>query len=116
MTELDWKIAKAARRMRRRRENHKAIRFLTKAAAVILLAGAAAMVSGAAPSPEPSGKITVEHTVKSGETLWSIAEKYCGDTYIMQYMDTLKKNNPALIEHKGQIYPGQVIRLTYERE
>lgn len=113
MTRLDWKISKALRRMQRRRERHTAMRIACKLSAVVLLMGAAVMFSGAADA-DVGNKATVLHTVKKGETLWSIAEAHCGDTYIMQYMDTLKKNNPALIEHKGQIYPGQVIKLVKE--
>lgn len=114
MTELDWKIAKALRRMERRRERSTAIKVGCRIVAVTLLTGAAIMFSGAADN-NVGGRITVEHTVKKGETLWTIAEEHCNGTYIMTYLDTLKKNNPALIESKGQVYPGQIIRLEVKR-
>ncbi len=114
MTKLDWKISKAVRRMQRRREKHTAMRIACKLSAVVLLMGAAVMFSGAANQPEPMGRITVEHTVKKGETLWGIAAAHCGDTYIMEYLHDLRENNPDVAS--GRIYPGQVIRLTYERE
>lgn len=111
MTELDWKVSKVLRRLKRRRERSTAIRIATTTAAVVLLTGAAVMFTGFAQQPT-AGKITVEHVVKPGETLWSIAEAHCGDTYIMQYLHDIKKNNPSV--NDGRIYPGQVIRLEYE--
>ena len=99
--------------MERRREKCTAIRLASKFLAVTLLAGAVVMCSGASQQPE-TGRVTIEHTVERGETLWAIAEAHCGDTYIMEYLDTLKKNNPILIEQKGQVYPGQIIKLVKE--
>ena len=113
MTTLEWKVAKALRRMQRRKERNMAVRFATKAVMVGMLAGAAVLLAGAAGYNDNS--ITVEHTVKPGETLWTIAENHCGDTYIMEYIDMLKKSNPELIKSKGQVQAGQILRLEYRK-
>lgn len=116
MTELDWKVAKAMCRMRRRRENHKAIRFLTKTAAVILLAGAAVMFSGAYTAP--TEVVHDVYIVEDGDNLWTLTEKFrrkdARDPYIYEYMDEIKRLNPELTENHSRIYPGQVLRFEYE--
>lgn len=116
MSDIDWKVAKAMCRMRRRRENHKAIRFLTKAAAVILLTGAAAMFSGANTTPTEVAHDV--YIVEEGDNLWTLTEKFrerdTRDPYIYEYMDEIKKLNPELIENKGRLYPGQVLKFEYE--
>ena len=117
MTRLDWKISKALRRMQRRRERHTAKQITYKLAAVMLLTGAAVLLSGAA--EEPTEKICVEHVVKKHDTLRGIAEKYrplntANDVYIMEYLDEIKRLNPELSENHNQVFPGQTLRIEYE--
>lgn len=111
MEKIEWKIAKATRRMQRRREKNAFMRIAAKVCAVAILTGAVVMFSGAAQQPA-TGRITVEHTVQKGETLWSIAEAHCGDVYILEYLHDIKKNNPSVAD--GRIYPGQIIKLVKE--
>lgn len=50
--------------------------------------------------------IPVEHKVRSGETLWSIAKEYKPDDITMQeYMAWVYEQNG----HGGNIYPGDVV-------
>lgn len=60
-------------------------------------------VPGPVPMPEPSAS-TVEYTVKSGDTLWGIAEMY--RTSVSAIVSENGIANPNLI------YPGEVLRIT----
>ena len=61
-------------------------------------------------APEPSDddidKTTTEYTVKRGDTLWSIAQRY-GTT-----VQTLAEENN--IQNPSLIYPGEIIKITNE--
>ena len=52
----------------------------------------------------------VEYTVASGDTLWSIAEKYSKNTDIRQYIYDLKKLNDM---EQSSLYVGQNIKIPY---
>ncbi len=56
----------------------------------------------------PSGKDSVFHTVKSGDTLSAIAKKTLGSAN--KYMAIFEANKPML-KHPDKIYPGQVLRI-----
>lgn len=58
---------------------------------------------------EQGQRMETVYTVQSGDTLWNIAEQYCGDTYILEYIEDLKRLNPGLT---ADIRPGQKIRVT----
>ena len=84
------------------------------ALAAILLAGAC--------NPQPDGRsaVLVEevYVVKSGDTLWDIAETYVAKNtgtrrYILEYKSGIEENNPWLLERHGMIYPGDELILTY---
>ncbi|EHG22266.1 hypothetical protein HMPREF9334_00302 [Selenomonas infelix ATCC 43532] len=85
------------------------------------IAGAAILCSGAV-NPWEDGKnaVLVEevYTVKSGDTLWNIAEEYLQKNtgtrrYILEYKSGIEQNNPWLLERHGMIYPGDKLTLTY---
>ena len=93
--------------------------------APVLIGGAfvaaAALCSGAV-NPWDNGKnaVLVEetYTVKSGDTLWGIAEEFCAKNtgtkrYILEYKEGMYELNPWLLERKGVIYPGDEIKVTY---
>jgi nucleoid-associated protein YgaU len=92
-------------------------------------------VSGTAPTTEQAEKIAVAlgntvgvqtvqndikpaaaapeskfYTVKSGDTLWAIAEKEYGKGNGAKYNNIFEANRPMLT-HPDKIYPGQVLRI-----
>lgn len=86
------------------------------------LAGLAILFAGAAGEPWDDGKnaVLVEeiYTVKTGDTLWGIAETYLQKNtgtrrYILEYKSGIEELNPWLLERKGEIYPGDEIKVTY---
>ena len=85
------------------------------------IAGAAILFSGAC-NPWDDGKNAVlieeTYTVKSGDTLWGIAEEFCAKNtgtrrYILEYKSGIEEMNPWLLERHGMIYPGDRLTLTY---
>ena len=85
------------------------------------IAGAAILLAGAC-SSQPDGRnaVLVEeiYVVKSGDTLWDIAETYLRKNtgtrrYILEYKEGMYENNPWLVERAGMIYPGDKLTLTY---
>ena len=82
---------------------------------------AAALCSGAV-NPWDNGKNAVlieeTYTVKSGDTLWGIAEEFCAKNtgtrrYILEYKSGIEELNPWLLERKGMLYTGDQLTLTY---
>lgn len=53
---------------------------------------------------------SVFYTVKSGDTLWKIAETHYGKGKGNQYQIIFEANTPML-KHPDKIYPGQVLRI-----
>ena len=85
------------------------------------IAGAAILLAGAC-SQQPDGRnaVLVEeiYVVKSGDTLWDIAETYLHKNtgtrrYILEYKSGIEELNPWLLERHGLIYPGDEIKVTY---
>lgn len=84
------------------------------------IAGAAILFSGACNPWDDGGAVLVEevYTVKAGDTLWDIAERYTAKNtgtrrYILEYKSGIEELNPWLMERKGEIYPGDEIKVTY---
>ena len=85
------------------------------------IAGAAILLAGAC-SPQPDGRnaVLVEevYVVKSGDTIWDIAETYVRKNtgtrrYILEYKSGIEELNPWLLDRKGMLYPGDRLTLTY---
>ena len=85
------------------------------------IAGAAILFSGACnPWDDGRNAVLVEETyvVRPGDTLWGIAEEYVAKNtgtrrYILEYKSGIDELNPWLLDRKGEIYPGDELRLTY---
>lgn len=82
---------------------------------------AASLFSGAV-NPWDDGRdaVLVEETyvVRPGDTVWGIAEEYVSKNtatrrYILEYKSGMEELNPWLVERKGEIYPGDEIKVTY---
>ena len=82
---------------------------------------AASLFSGAV-NPWDDGRdaVLVEETyvVRPGDTVWGIAEQYVSKNtatrrYILEYKSGMEELNPWLVERKGEIYPGDEIKVTY---
>jgi len=85
-----------------------------------IVAGAAILCAGMATQKDVKNAVLVEevYVVKSGDTLWDIAETYVRKNtgtrrYILEYKSGIEENNPWLLERHGMIYPGDRLTLTY---
>ena len=87
---------------------------IKKGLLVAFVIGAAAASIGLTESAEPEYTVK-EYTVKPGDTLWDIVDKYqeiyAPDTYILDYKEEIMECNPGLRERHGQISPGDVIKI-----
>ena len=94
---------------------------MKKLIAGCLLAGAAILLTGACnPWDDGANTVLVEevYVVRPGDTLWGITEEYCAKNtgtrrYILEYKSGIEELNPWLLDRKGEIYPGDEIKVTY---
>ena len=84
------------------------------------IAVAAILCAGMATEDDGKNAVLVEeiYTVRPGDTLWDIAEKYLAKNtgtrrYILEYKSGMEELNPWLVERRGMIYPGDEIKVTY---
>ena len=84
-----------------------------------IVAGAAILCAGMATQEDTHAVLVEEvYTVRPGDTLWGIAEEYVKKNtgtrrYILEYKSGMEELNPWLVERKGEIYPGDKIKVTY---
>ncbi|WP_302816205.1 LysM peptidoglycan-binding domain-containing protein [Selenomonas flueggei] len=84
-----------------------------------IVAGAAILCAGMATQEDTHAVLVEEvYVVRPGDTIWGIAEEYCAKNtgtrrYILEYKSGMEELNPWLMERKGEIYPGDEIKVTY---
>ena len=84
-----------------------------------IVAGAAILCAGMATQEDTHAVLVEEvYVVKSGDTLWDIAERYVAKNtgtrrYILEYKSGMEELNPWLLDRKGEIYPGDKLTLIY---
>lgn len=59
--------------------------------------------------PRPSDYLTFEHVVHSGDSLWSLCERYGGYEDIQDIIQRVREDNG--IEDPGQLQPGMRIKV-----
>lgn len=92
-----------------------------KVIAGCVIAGLAILCAGACnPWEDGRNAVLVEevYVVKPGDTLWGVAEEYVSKNtatrrYILEYKSGMEELNPWLLDRKGEIYPGDKIKVTY---
>lgn len=92
---------------------------MKKLIAGCVLAGAAILCAGMATHEDAHAVLIEEtYTVRPGDTIWGIAERYVAKNtgtrrYILEYKSGMEELNPWLVERKGEIYPGDKLKVTY---
>ena len=99
----------SVKRMRRVRWGRVAAAIIGGALAVTLLTGA---YSG------DQKLVQTVYTVKDGDTLRDISERFLplntgGRRYILEFEEGIVQLNPELWENRGDIRPGQQIKINY---
>ena len=76
----------------------------------LILIIVAIVLMGCTEKPVKSFKKQVV-TVHAGDTVWSIASRYNGDTYILEYLETLKSlpENKQILNPQRALQPGDKI-------
>ena len=79
-------------------------------AAGVLTAGA---IWGERTKPEPTDYLTFERVVYSGDSLWSLCERYSGYEDIQTIIMRVREDNG--IENPGALQPGQKIKVRVKK-
>lgn len=59
--------------------------------------------------PEPTDYLTFEHVVHSGDSLWSLCERYGGYEDLQTIIERVREDNG--INNPGSLQPGQKIKV-----
>ena len=116
MSNVDFGIMKARKKMRQRRDGW-ILRGIKKAAMAGTLFLAAVLSLGVADG-HPWQLVEETYTVQQGDTIWTIGETFMekntyGRRYLPEFVQGIIQTNEELVESNGQVEPGQEIRVTY---
>lgn len=116
MTDFDWCIVKAKKRMRQRKDA-RILRGIKKAAIIAAL-GITTLISLGAVDGKDYELVEETYIVQRGDTLWTIGEAFMakntyGDRYLPEFVQGIIQNNEELVQSHGQVEPGQKLRITY---
>lgn len=88
-----------------------------KATLLAVLIGAGLIVLGTAwkerTKPEPTDYLTFEHVVYSGDSLWSLCERYSGYEDLQTIIERVREDNG--IKEPGVLHPGQKIKVRVKK-
>lgn len=76
----------------------------------ILTAGA---IWGERTKPEQTDYLTFEHVVYSGDSLWSLCERYSGYEDLQTIIERVREDNG--IKEPGALQPGQKIKVRVKK-
>ena len=89
-----------------------------KATLIAAVIGAGMIVLGTAwkerTKPEPTDYLIFEHVVYSGDSLWSLCERYSGYEDIRTIIMRVREDNG--IENPGTLQPGQKIKVRVRKD
>ena len=98
-------------------------KFLKVVAVVFVSAFSLGFLSGAVTEytlTEKNKVVSEVYTVKQGDTFMDICIEYrkrdCRDPYILEYMDEIRKLNPAIAENHNQLQIGDEIQMVYREK
>ena len=81
--------------------------------AAVLLIGTS-FLSG---SSNPRHAVYATYKVQSGDTFWTVAQRYFEKDsrrlYLLEYHDEIRRLNPEIAARNCQLQPGDVINLRY---
>lgn len=84
--------------------------------AAVLLIGAS-FLSG---SSTPHHAVYTTYKVQSGDTFWTVAQRYfekdSRNLYLLEYHDEIRKLNPEIAARNCQLQPGDIINIRYYKE
>ncbi len=63
--------------------------------------------------PRPSDYLTFEHVVHSGDSLWSLCERYSGYEDLQTIIERVREDNG--IKEPGALQPGQKIKVRVKK-
>ena len=63
--------------------------------------------------PEPTDYLTFEHVVHTGDSLWSLCERYSGYEDLQDIIQRVREDNG--IEDPGSLQPGKVLMIRVKK-
>lgn len=86
---------------------------MKKSIIIITLLAAGIFLIGNNSNPAPERRRSVTYTVRQGDTLWTVASRYSGDVYMLEYLEELKSlpENKSVLNPHRFLQPGDKITV-----